>query len=157
MAKMNRRKAVSSEEILEDFLPYRLSTVAWKVAHAFSAVYASEGINRSEWVILASLFDSESIPLKTLSAKATLDVATASRAIQKLKLMNFVHAETDPNDRRGLLLSPTKEGMALFRRVVPNALKFESELLAPLTAEQRKSLMDALTLIESSIDGRSDS
>lgn len=138
-------------EVLEDFLPFRLSAAAWLVAQEFSRIYEPKGLGRADWLILAHLTDVESSAMSVLCNRAMVDAALASRAAKKLDLMGLVNRMQDEKDKRSFRLSLTAAGRKLFNDIVPEARAFEQELKSVLTEDEFQTTMQSLIKIEGKI------
>ncbi|MCS6890927.1 MAG: MarR family transcriptional regulator [Rhodovarius sp.] len=83
----------------------------------------------------------------TLAGMAALDRSNAARLAAALEARGLLRRAPDPKDRRVRRLSLTAEGKALLRRVEPTVQRMQEELLAPLTAEERRIFLRALRKI----------
>ncbi len=71
---------------------------------------APKGLDRGGYWVLAKLASMAPIRLSDLSAALDLDPSTVSRHIKSLWKAGLVGRESDPDDGRAALLSPTPEG-----------------------------------------------
>ena len=80
----------------------------------------------------------------TLAGMAALDRSNAARLAAALEARGLLLRAPDPVDRRARRLSLTAEGQALLRRAETTVQRMQDELLAPLTAEERRVFVRAL-------------
>jgi hypothetical protein len=79
-----------------------------------------------------------------------LDKSYASRTVSGLIERGLIVSERSDTDARAVLLSLTKAGDALYRKVIVDANARNERLLSPLSAEQRKQLMEMLSMLTTS-------
>ncbi len=129
---------------LEDFLPYKLVRTAEKVADSLAALYEKEfGISRPEWRILANLGARENLIARDLSDVTNLDKVKVSRTLAKLEEKGLIVREKRESDQRATQIVLTPEGLALYEKIIPRALQWESEILDGLTGTQYRDLFRA--------------
>ncbi|MFZ4121274.1 MAG: MarR family winged helix-turn-helix transcriptional regulator [Caulobacterales bacterium] len=130
---------------LDRFLPYRLSVVANRVSRAIAQIYEREfDLSIPEWRVMAVLAQRPGITATQLVAATAMDKVAISRAVKRLGAMSRVFALTDESDARRQRLRLTTKGEALYRRIAPQALTYESQLLEILGPAAARDLDDAL-------------
>lgn len=130
---------------LMQFLPYRLAVLAEAVSASMSAVYQQRfELSRDEWRLLAALGESGRIQAAEAAQLTTLDKMQASRALRSLEARGLVRRETDPSDRRHVIVQLLPAGRTLLRQVVPMVLAREAFLLESLDEQERAVLGRAL-------------
>jgi DNA-binding MarR family transcriptional regulator len=75
-----------------------------------------------------------------VAARTSMDKVQVSRAIAKLIATGRVARGTDPRDRRRGPLTPTPEGRAVYRRIVPLVKARERDLTSALTPAEARAL-----------------
>ncbi|CCQ10968.1 Transcriptional regulator, MarR family [Pseudoalteromonas luteoviolacea B = ATCC 29581] len=134
---------------LNEFLPYRLVRLANKVSDEFAKVYAKEaGLSVAQWRVVAHLAEHPHSTAKQLCDLALMDKSTVSRAVKQLIEQSMVASKTCEKDKRATLLMLTKEGDALYQRLVPLALNWEQGFLSRLDENSREHLLAMLTDLE---------
>ncbi len=103
------------------------------------------GLDQREWRILGLLGGYAPLSLKSLAREAKLDKSQASRSVSAMTERGLLRRDSDESDGRGVLLSLTPEGKALYRKVFPRAVKRNEELLSVLTPDERAVLEGALS------------
>lgn len=130
---------------LQQFLPYRLAVLAEAVSRSMAAVYRQRfELSRDEWRLLAALSGSSSIQAAEAAQITTLEKMQASRALRSLEARQLVSRETDPADRRHVIVRLLPAGRSLLRQLAPMVLAREAYLLEVLDAQERAVLDRAL-------------
>jgi DNA-binding MarR family transcriptional regulator len=126
---------------LEKFLPYRLSVLSNTVSGAIAAAYFMNfGLSIPEWRVMAVLAANPGLSAAEVTARTAMDKVAVSRAVASLLANGRLHRTTAPKDRRRTHLALTPAGTRVYARVVPMALQYERNLLAPLDARDRATL-----------------
>ena len=134
---------------LESFLPYRLNRAAAAASKHFSRIYRSEfGLTVPEWRVLATLGHLGTATATEIGHDSAMHKTKVSRAVASLQQRRWVARATDEADRRLEHLSLTPAGRAAHRRLAPKMLACEEELLARLSARERKELLRGLAMLE---------
>jgi len=126
---------------LERFLPYRLSVLSNTVSSAIAAAYFMNfGLSIPEWRVMAVLAANPGLSAAEVTARTAMDKVAVSRAVSSLLAAGRLQRTTAPTDRRRTHLSLTRAGSRVYARVVPMALEYERDLVAPLSARDRATL-----------------
>ena len=134
---------------LSRFMPYRLAVAADSVSRALAAVYSERfGLSRDEWRVIAQLADVKELKATEIGQRTSLPKMQVSRAATRLEQDGLIVRETDPADRRNLVMRLTGAGRALYRRIEPVVLERERDLLATLAPAERAAFETALARIE---------
>jgi DNA-binding MarR family transcriptional regulator len=134
---------------LESFLPYRLNRSAALASKYFSQVYRAEfGLTVPEWRVLATLGHHGTATASAIGRDSAMHKTKVSRAVASLRQRRWVARATDEADRRLEHLSLTPPGRAAFDRLAPKMRACEEELLARLSARERKDLLRGLAILE---------
>lgn len=126
---------------LEKFLPYRLSVLSNTVSSAIAAAYFMNfGLSIPEWRVMAVLAANPGLSAAEVTARTAMDKVAVSRAVSALLAAGRLHRTTAPKDRRRTHLALTHAGERVYARVVPMALQYERNLVAPLSARDLATL-----------------
>lgn len=129
---------------LDRFLTYRLHRLAKTSDRASAAAYQAEcGLSLSEGRCLAAVGQFEPASVKDLARLANLDKANASRAAGALVARGLVAKAVNASDGRGVALSLTAPGRALWRRVMKLIERRNAEVFGCLDAAEL-TVLDAL-------------
>lgn len=126
---------------LDEFLSYRLHLVN-KLTDKFSSnAYADEfGLPVGEARCLAAIGNFAPLSVVELAAKANLNKGQASRAAQSLVDRGLVCKEASASDGRGVVLTLTSPGRALWGRVMALIARRNDEIFGCLSATQQQQL-----------------
>jgi DNA-binding MarR family transcriptional regulator len=78
--------------------------------------------------------------------------STISRAVTALMQRGFIERVENENDRREFRLRLTRKGRALYEELFPRLLQREEEILACLSAQERRDFAMLLGKLEASLD-----
>jgi DNA-binding MarR family transcriptional regulator len=90
-------------------------------------------------------------PLRMTELADQLGIVPRSltRVIDTLEEAGLVHREIDPRNRRAILLHLTERGKAVREDMRTARRRAAEDLFAPLTVDDRKTLSELLTIIDS--------
>ena len=133
---------------LEGFLPYRLSVLSNTVSSAIAAAYfANFGLSIPEWRVMAVLAANPGLSAAEVTARTAMDKVAVSRAVATLLAAGRLQRTTAPADRRRTHLALTTAGTRVYAQVVPMALKYERQLVAPLSKSELATLDRVLRVL----------
>jgi len=126
---------------LENFLPYRLSVLAQLVSESLHDLYAEPfGLSVTQWRVMAALGRFAPLTATEVGLRIVMDKVAVSRAVAGLRKRGLVERATDRDDRRREPLRLTAKGCTMHDQIVPLALKYEEDLYAALSPEERSAL-----------------
>src|SRR3979490_1739629 len=135
------------------FVPFRLNRLAAEGSAALSDGYQERyGLDIPEWRVLATLgFRNDACSAQYIAHCTRTHKSTISRAVTALMKRQLVERVENEDDRREFRLRMTKKGTALYEELIPRLLRREQEILACLSAQQRKDFARLLGKIENSL------
>jgi DNA-binding MarR family transcriptional regulator len=126
---------------LDAFLPFRLSVLSNIVSNAIAAQYARRfRLSIPEWRVVAVLALRPGLSAAEVAARTAMDKVAVSRAVASLLHAGRLERRVASGDRRRSVLALSRTGEAVYARVVPVALDYETSLLRPLSAADRAAL-----------------
>jgi DNA-binding MarR family transcriptional regulator len=136
------------------FVPFRLNRLAAEVSTALASEYqARYELDIPEWRVLATLgFRKEACSAQYISQCTRTHKSTISRAVTALLDRQLIERVANEDDRREFRLRMTRKGKALYDELIPRLLRREQEILACLSAQERKDFARLLGKIETSLD-----
>ncbi len=134
---------------LGQFLPYRCNALAQQISLSLSRIYVERfDITVPEWRTLVTLAEYGVLSAKQVGALTSMDKVRVSRAVALMERKRLLQRSPCAEDSRSQLLELTPEGLALYRRIEPEALGWEAQLLAPLDSAERRALFALLDKLE---------
>lgn len=144
------RTAASPQLDLERFLPYRLSVLSNRISDAIARAYRERfGLGVTEWRVMAVLGRYPDLSAGAVAQRTAMDKVAVSRAVARLLARGLLARDTHGDDRRRSVLALSSEGRRVHDQVVPLALAYERELLAPLDPAERVTLARLLSKLDS--------
>ncbi len=134
---------------LDRFLPYRLNRLAHLSSRQLAAAYRRRhAITVPEWRVLATLGQFGPLTATAIGAHAAMHKTKVSRAVAALEKRRWIDRAPRADDRREAELSLRPEGAAAYRDLARLARAFEEAIAATLTPEERRTVEEALALLE---------
>ena len=133
---------------LDRFLPYRLSVLSNIVSTAISGAYEKRfGLTIPEWRVMAVLAMTPGLSAAEVAQRTAMDKVAVSRAVASLLRARRIVRQTARADRRRSLLRLSTAGEKVYAQVVPMALDYERDLLAPLSLKDREVVDRAIRIL----------
>jgi DNA-binding MarR family transcriptional regulator len=135
------------------FVPFRLNRLAAEVSNALAVEYqARYGLDIPAWRVLATLgFRKDACSAQYVAECTRTHKSTISRAVTALMQRGFIERVENENDRREFRLRLTRKGRALYEELFPRLLQREQEILACLSAQERRDFATLLGKLEASL------
>lgn len=135
------------------FVPFRLNRLAAEVSMALSSEYRERyGLDVPEWRVLATLgFRKDACSAQYISHCTRTHKSTISRAVTTLLERRLIERVANADDRREFRLRLTRKGRALYEELIPRLLHREDEIIACLSASERREFARLLGRIEDSL------
>ena len=132
---------------IRELLSYRLHQVANLLSRGAEMRYRREfGVSLWEWRTVALLGGAgEPQSLNELARAAGMDKGQMSRVVSGLTRRRIIFREADANDARGIRLSLTRSGRALYQKLIRAAAERNSAFLGCLSVKERECLEQAMT------------
>lgn len=131
---------------LNDFIPYQLSVLSLKISKGIAEHYQDQfGINTSEWRVLIILYKNPDITAKKIAQLSQMDKVRISRTLKSLVTKDYLNQSPHPLDARAKNYELNDRGRYLMRAVIPDALRYEEELLKQLSKDERQQLQHLIS------------
>src|SRR4051812_15580404 len=133
----------------------RLARLGTYLSRRQEAVFEGFGVSRGEVGLLSALRISGPRRLTPgqLGRGLLLSSAGVTSRLDRLERRGLVARHPDPDDRRGVLVELTGEGIELVDRAIRANTESESELLAGFSAEEREQLTVLLRRLAIGLEG----
>jgi DNA-binding MarR family transcriptional regulator len=102
------------------------------------------GLSPIQYGALGSLDIQPGIDQRGLAALMGIDTVSAHHMVEELEGSGLVARHIDSEDRRARVLNLTTRGRRLFRALLPEMQAGHDRILAPLSAAERRTLIDLL-------------
>jgi DNA-binding MarR family transcriptional regulator len=137
---------------LPDFLPFRLNRLATAVSLHLSGIYRDRfGLQIPEWRVLVTVGPGRDCTAQRIVASTRMHKTRVSRAVAGLTKRGLLKRRSGGGDGREMQLRLTPAGRRLYAALVPLALERERDLMACLTAAQRRGMVDGIARLERSL------
>ena len=136
-------------QYLDDLIVVRIARMSEAIAR-LTAVNIEDrfGIRMTDMRILALLHDADRMSVAEISRQARVDKAWISRLSRELEDKGLIERVPDPEDSRAMLLSLTRKGRDIQRRLLPEATKREQFLLRGI---DRRKLVTVLAKLDQNL------
>ncbi len=122
--------APESEPFLDHYLPYVLRRADQTLSAPFYEVLTKHGVARSEWRLLAVLFDLGEMSVVDLAATSLSPQPTVTHALRRLEEKHLVTRTPGAADKRQRIVAITTSGAALTQTLITEAKRLERDALA---------------------------
>jgi len=117
------------------------------IVPAYDAVKRDLGITRSEYLLLMALSHYPVLTAQDVSRLSGRPRNSISRAVHRMLAVGHLARDPDPTDARQARLSITETGRALHRQIAERIRVYQEEVLSPLTAQERETVVNLLTKV----------
>lgn len=128
---------------------YQLQSVNKVIGVKFEAC---TGISQSRLELLTLLYHADEISQSDLQKKVNIDSAAVSRHLKQLEAKGMVSRRRKPEDNRITLVRLTDQGRKRIESSKKEKERFMKEMLANVSAEERRVLIDVLGRMRNNID-----
>jgi DNA-binding MarR family transcriptional regulator len=122
----------------------RLSRLARLIDGELARTFASHGLDRSSFDVLATLRRSGRLTPAELMRSSMVTSGAVTQRLDRLEERGLVTRTPNSADGRGVHVDLTADGRALIDQALPSHVATEERLLAALSANQREALAVAL-------------
>jgi DNA-binding MarR family transcriptional regulator len=110
----------------------------------FENACAALGLTQAQFGVLTIVASEPGIDQTRLARALAFDKVTVMRVLKGLQQRGLLERATSPTNRRPMAVHLTREGKALLAQAQAPAEQACQQLLAPLSTEQRRQLIDLL-------------
>lgn len=130
------------------FVDGDLGHLLGRASHAlvkdFDGHLRAAGLSAIEWRVLATLNDSDPLPISRLAREVLAKQPTVTKLVQRMADQGWVRLETDPDDQRRTLVAATAAGRRLVRPLIERARAHEASVLSTLRPGEKSALKSLL-------------
>jgi DNA-binding MarR family transcriptional regulator len=152
--KGNGKKTSKAAKVaLEDQPGYYIRRLQQIAVAIFLEETQAHGITPVQYAALHAAVQQPGLDQRTLASTIGFDTSTIGGVIDRLERRGLIARQASPTDRRVRLLHVTADGVALLEELIPDMLKAQQRMLAPLPAGQRAGFLAMLkTVVEANND-----
>ena len=136
----------SDSYILESQIGFVMRRVVQRHIAIFSSLIPD--LTPTQFAALAKLCELGQASQNELGRLTSMDVATIKGVVDRLRGRGLVSAEPLASDKRRLILTPTLQGKALYRKLVSRAREVSQQTLSPLSEAESQQLMVLLRKLD---------
>ena len=136
----------SDSYILESQIGFVMRRVVQRHIAIFSSMIPD--LTPTQFAALAKLCELGQASQNELGRLTSMDVATIKGVVDRLRGRGLVSTEPLAGDKRRLILTPTPQGKALYRKLVSRAREVSQQTLSPLSEAESQQLMVLLRKLD---------
>ena len=125
-------------------LPYLLARASHALWRGFEPQLRAAGLNSLEWRLLATLSDSEPLPVGQLAHEVLAQQPTVTKTLDRLVAQGWLERRADATDARRARVALTPAGQRHVAPLLLAATVHEARRLQELDAPERERLRDWL-------------
>lgn len=135
----------------------RISRISRHLDRLLQKNFSQFNLNGGEFDVLATLRRSgqpyQLTPTELFNSLMLSSGAMTNR-LDRLEDAGLIRRNPNPNDRRGILVTLTEQGIELMNRAYPAHIMNEEQILSSLTMADREALTDLLRKLLLSFEGK---
>ncbi len=132
-------------KFLDQYLPYLLRRADQALSARFYEELNTRGIARSEWRVLAVLFEHRSLSIRELTERSLSPQPTVTHAVTRLEARGLVVRCKGTDDRRQRFVSTTPDGDDLASSLFVEARRLEEAVLVNAGVDDPHGLLAELS------------
>ncbi len=135
------------EQPLEDIYFFWMDKAMKAQRKATNKLFKELGISLTadQWIILKRLSEEENLSQRELSEAVSKDPASITRSLDILEKDGLIFRQSA--DRRKFLIQLTKEGKALVKKVIPEAIKYRRKGIEGVSEQELRTFKKVLDTI----------
>jgi DNA-binding MarR family transcriptional regulator len=134
---MATEQSINGNLVLENFLPFQLSTLSYSVTNSIATLYNNHfNLSIPEWRIIVVVGHTPNLSAIDVSKRTSMDKVAVSRALNKLIENKQIDRQFETADRRRSILKLTEKGKHIHKKLSKVALQIEKILIEELNDEE---------------------
>jgi DNA-binding MarR family transcriptional regulator len=135
---------MAAARFVDSYLGYLLGQANHALYKDFDAHVRAAGLSSIEWRVLATLHDSQPLPISQLAHEVLAKQPTVTKLVQRMAEQRWVVLQADANDQRRTLVAATAGGKRLVKPLVQQAMRHEAHILSALGDTEKAALRKLL-------------
>lgn len=141
-----------TDRFVHQHLPYLLARASHAIWRGFEPKLRAAGLNSLEWRVLATLSDSEPLPVGQLAHEVLAQQPTVTKTLDRLVAQGWVERRTDAADARRARVALTPAGQQHVAPLLLAARLHEAQRLHDLGADDMDRMREALRALVAHFD-----
>ena len=146
-ARIRATDAERDDYVLEQQVGHLLRRAHQRHSAIFLDNIGDDQLTPLQFAGLVKLRDLGEVSQNQLGRMTAMDAATMQGVIKRLAARGLISRRPDPDDRRRLILSLSREGRVLIDELVANGGEITRSTLEPLTAVEQRTFLQLLMRI----------
>jgi DNA-binding MarR family transcriptional regulator len=129
--------------------------LARKLDQWYTRQLADLDLSAGEWAVLSQLArnnQSEALTPSQLAEATSVAASSMTHRLDRMAQRNLIARAADPDNRTRVLITLTDEGWQTFKAAVRESDMVESDVLGPLSGNQREELASLLEILITGLD-----
>jgi DNA-binding MarR family transcriptional regulator len=135
---------MAAARFVDDYLGYLLGQANHALYKDFDVHVRAAGLSSIEWRVLATLHDSEPLPISELAKEVLSKQPTVTKLVRRMADQRWVALQADASDQRRTLVAATAAGKRLVKPLVHRARQHEARILSTLGTAEKAALRNLL-------------
>lgn len=150
---MSRKQAPEQPFDLDSAIGFVVGRTCHFMRKAFRQTFATAGhtVTPEEWVLLNRLWVRDGQRHAELTESTVRDRTTVTRLLDGMVEKGLVRRETDPDDRRGVLIWLTPAGAALRGQLIPVAIGLLARATEGISQKELDNCIDTLRKFQTNL------
>ncbi len=129
---------------VDTYLGYLLGQANHALFKDFEAQVQAAGLTSIEWRVLATLHDSQAMPVSQLAQEVLSKQPTVTKLVQRMAAQGWVGLWADATDQRRTLVAIEKAGQRLVKPLIEAAKRQEALVFSGFSAAEIEALKNLL-------------
>lgn len=138
---------------MQAHLPYLLARTSHALWRGFEPALREAGLNSLEWRVLATLSDSEPLPVGRLALEVLAKQPTVTKTLDRLQAQGWIERSADAADARRARVALTPRGRRHIAPLLRAAAAHEAKRLHELGLHEHEPLRALLRGLLAAADG----
>ncbi len=134
-----------AERFVDTYLGYLLGQANHALFKDFEAQVQAAGLSSIEWRVLATLHDSQAMPVSQLAQEVLSKQPTVTKLVQRMAAQGWVGLWADVNDQRRTLVAIEAAGLELVKPLIEAAKQQEAQVFQALGATEIEAIKQLLS------------
>ncbi|MEF2175205.1 MAG: MarR family transcriptional regulator [Candidatus Absconditabacteria bacterium] len=117
-----------------------------------SKIFLKAGLTTLQFNILGVILGDKINSVNGIKRKLIVSSASLSQTINRMVMGGFIKRALGENDKREILLIPTRKGIESYNRLNDEYIRITTKVLSEISKQDQMILLDSLILLDKLID-----